>query len=176
MLFRSDGATFLTPEGWKDTFHHGEGLGRWLEENQTPYTPIPAWYSHEADMELDGSDRLNRSRLVSMKVRFNRDGVVFNTGYNGISLIKGHTYAFYMFAKAEGMPVIVTVRLENKDGKPYESRSFCINTQGYARFDTVFSASADDNNARLAISAPEGSVMNMGFVSQIGRASWRERL
>ena len=164
-VLSEDGSTFLTPLGWKDTFNHGEGLDRWIQENETPYTPIPAWYARQADMELDGTDRLNRSRLVSLKVRFRRGGAVFNTGYHGMSLEKGHTYAFYLFARAEGAPSTVTVSLENADGNPYDSRSFRIGIQGYSRYDAVFLASGDDCDARLAISAPEDTVLRVGFVS-----------
>ena len=48
-----DGYALVTRAGWRDEFNHGEGLSRWIRKNQTPYTPVPAWYTQQAVMRLE---------------------------------------------------------------------------------------------------------------------------
>ena len=74
----------VTEEGWRDEFNHGEGLSRWIRDNQTPYTPIPAWYTENAVIELDEQDTLNKNRQVSLQVHFQKGGKLINTGFCGI--------------------------------------------------------------------------------------------
>lgn len=164
-VLSEDGATFVTPNGWKDTFNHGEGLSRWVQDDQIPYTPIPAWYPVNAEMELDEKDRLNARRLVSLKIGFGRGGSVYNTGFAGVPMKKGDTYAFYMFAKADGKPAAVKVSLESADGRVHASQSFRINAQGYSRYDAAFTATSDDFDARLVITAEDKACLNIGFTS-----------
>src|SRR5665647_3751 len=164
-ILSEDGATFVTPKGWKDTFNHGEGLSRWVQDDQIPYTPIPAWYPVNAEMELDEKDRLNARRLVSLKIGFDKGASVYNTGFAGVPMKKGDAYAFYMFAKVDDNPATVRVSLESADGQVYAARSVRINAQGYSRYDATFIATVDDFNARLVITAVEKACLHIGFTS-----------
>ena len=49
---QEDGIHVKTVSGWLDEFCNGEGLCRWVKGNNIPETEIPAWYTHNAKMEL----------------------------------------------------------------------------------------------------------------------------
>ena len=88
-----DGYALVTRAGWRDEFNHGEGLSRWIRKNQTPYTPVPAWYTQQAVMRLEREDTLNKHRQAALSAVFEKDGKLYNTGFNGISLKAGETYS-----------------------------------------------------------------------------------
>ena len=48
-------------------------------------TTIPAWYSENADMQLNKDNTLNDNRRVSLQVDFEENGKIYNIGYNGIN-------------------------------------------------------------------------------------------
>lgn len=50
---QEDGIHVKTVSGWLDEFCNGEGLCRWVKGNNIPETEIPAWYTHNAKMELE---------------------------------------------------------------------------------------------------------------------------
>lgn len=78
-----DGYALVTRAGWRDEFNHGEGLSRWIRKNQTPYTPVPAWYTQQAVMRLEREDTLNKHRQAALSAVFEKGGKLYNTGFNG---------------------------------------------------------------------------------------------
>ncbi len=160
-----DGVSFTTPEGWTDQFNGGEGLTRWVEKNKYPATPIPAWYAEKAEMALDSADTLNAKRLVSLDVKFTPGGKVYNIGYCGVPQEKGKIYNFYMFAKAVGEAVPVTVAIESEAGEVYAEKAFCVSPASFCRYDASFAAIADDKNARLVLKSCCGGEVKFGFTS-----------
>ena len=158
-----DGVRFTTPKGWSDQFNNGEGLGKWLDH--VPPTPVPAWYAEQATMSVDETQRLNSMRLVSLKTDFEAGGSIRNIGYQGLALKKGAEYHFYMFAKAESVPVRLTVSIASSSGRTYDEASFSIAPDSFRRYPCTFTATEDDTDARLVITAPEAAVVSFGFSS-----------
>ncbi|MBP1755937.1 MAG: Alpha-L-arabinofuranosidase [Firmicutes bacterium] len=157
------GYAVITASGWRDEFNHGEGLSRWVRQNEVAYTPIPAWYSVHAGMELDLTDTLNIHRQAALDVNFSKNGKIVNTGFCGIPQNLGASYSFYMFAKAD---VPVEVIVEMKDGETiYSGTKLRINTNQYIRYDAVLTAKGESQNAKLEISCPDGGRIKIGFIS-----------
>ncbi len=158
-----NGYALVTDSGWRDEYNHGEGLTRWVRQNEVPYTPIPAWYSVHAGLELERTDTLNEFRQASLKVVFQQGGKVYNTGFCGMPQKAGETYNFYMFAKTkEHKKLIISV----KEGeKVYADTEVVMEGQGYQYYSAVLTADADTRNARFEICCPEGGTVNIGFIS-----------
>ena len=107
---QEDGIHVKTVSGWLDEFCNGEGLCRWVKGNNIPETEIPAWYTHNAKMELELTDTLNEHRDAALRVQFEKDGSLTNTGYCGISVKAGESYSLYLFAKAKeeiGLDIVI---------------------------------------------------------------------
>lgn len=158
-----DGSVFTTPMGWSDQFNGGEGLAKWLDG--VPPTPVPAWYADSAVMTLDESERLNEKRLVGMKVDFSPGGAVRNIGYRGVPLKSGNTYHFYMFAKAENVPITLNAAIVSKDGTIQDETVFTVTPGQYERYDCTFTAVADDFDGEFVFTSPEKATVCFGFVS-----------
>ncbi len=95
---QEDGIHVKTDSGWLDEFCHGEGLTRWIRDNHIEETPIPAWYTENAVMELERKDTLNENRSAALRVRFEAGGFLYNTGFCGIAVERGAKYPLYEFA------------------------------------------------------------------------------
>jgi len=161
----ADAVNFVTPLGWNDQFNHGEGLARWIREDNIAYTPIPAWYTKDAEMILDGQDKLNCKRLVSLDVKFAPGGSVYNIGFAGVPQETGKIYNFYMFAKAVSAPVKVTVSIQSEAGEVYGQAAFNVSPASFCRYDASFVAVKCDKNARLVLSSCCGGEVKFGFTS-----------
>ena len=53
-------------------------------------------------MELELTDTLNEHRDAALRIQFEKDGSLTNTGYCGISVKAGESYSLYLFAKSKG--------------------------------------------------------------------------
>lgn len=162
-----EGYSVITPSGWKDEFNHGEGLSRWITYNSIPYTPIPAWYSINAKMELDTGDTLNKNRSAALSVKFDKGGKIYNIGYSGIPQRAKLMYCFYMFAKVN-RPQRLVISLED-DKRILAHTDFLLSKEGYIRYDRILTASEDSVDARLVITCPEGGCIKFGFISLMPR-------
>ena len=100
----------VTESGWKSEFFHGEGLKRWILENHTAPTPIPAWYAEGAELSLDPDVTLNPRRSVSLRASFAQDGLVYNTGFCGVPQRKGETYRITLMVRADAPVPLLTFR------------------------------------------------------------------
>ena len=99
---KGDGVHVVTCSGWEDEFNNGEGLSYWVTKNKIAPTPIPAWYTEHAQMELEREDTLNANRSAALRVHFEAGGCVYNTGFHGIPQKEGEAYPLYFFAKSGG--------------------------------------------------------------------------
>lgn len=160
---QEDGVHVKTASGWLDEFCHGEGLSRWVRDNQIEETEIPAWYTESACMELERKDTMNDKRGAALRVRFEKSGSLYNTGFCGISVKKGESYPLYLFAKAE-KPVELDISIE-EEGHCYARCSLTVSECGYTRYDAVLTADADGHNARFVIQCKEGGEVLIGFIS-----------
>lgn len=158
-----DGYAIVSPTGWRDEFNHGEGLTRWICQNEVPYTPIPAWYSKRTKMELDTSDTLNIHRQAALAVHFREGGIIYNTGFCGIPQKNGASYKFYMFAKAE-KPIKLIVSISEGD-KVYASAEITVNSNTYSLYQATLVSDGDTRKAKFMISCPMGGMLKIGFVS-----------
>lgn len=158
-----DGSVFTTPMGWSDQFNNGEGLKKWMHD--VPPTPIPAWYAEHAEMRLDAAERLNPKRLTALKVAFETNGMIYNIGYQGIPLKKGESCHFYMFAKSVCENAVLQVAIASEDGTIQDQTEIMVKPGCYERYDSTFTATADDFKGKLLIKAPEACTVCFGFTS-----------
>lgn len=160
---QEDGIHVKTVSGWLDEFCNGEGLCRWVKGNNIPETEIPAWYTHNAKMELELTDTLNEHRDAALRIQFEKDGSLTNTGYCGISVKAGESYSLYLFAKAKeeiGLDVAIEYQ-----GKVLTGNSLVVSGQEYTRYDMKLTAAEDCHEAQLTISCKEGGEILLGFIS-----------
>ena len=160
---QEDGVHVKTVSGWLDEFCNGEGLCRWVKGNNIPETEIPAWYTHNAKMELELTDTLNEHRDAALRMQFEKDGSLTNTGYCGISVKAGESYSLYLFAKAKeeiGLDVAIEYQ-----GKVLTGNSLVVSGQEYTRYDMKLTAAEDCHEAQLTISCKEGGEILLGFIS-----------
>ena len=160
---QEDGIHVKTVSGWLDELCNGEGLCRWVKDNNIPETEIPAWYTHNAKMELELTDTLNEHRDAALRVQFEKDGSLTNTGYCGISVKAGESYSLYLFAKAKeeiGLDVAIEYQ-----GKVLTGNSLVVSGQEYTRYDMKLTAAEDCHEAQLTISCKEGGEILLGFIS-----------
>ncbi len=167
-----NGYAMVSGSGWRDEFNHGEGLSKWIRNNGTQYTPIPAWYSSNATIELDTCDTLNPHRRAALTADFGSEGCIRNEGFKGIPQKKGSSYIFYMFAKSNEEKTL-TVSVKEGD-RTFCSMRFIVggtshNSTGhngkYTRYEAVLTAEADSKDAELEICCHEGGKVKFGFVS-----------
>lgn len=160
---QEDGVHVKTVSGWLDEFCNGEGLCRWVKGNNISETEIPAWYTHNAKMELELTDTLNEHRDAALRMQFEKDGSLTNTGYCGISVKAGESYSLYLFAKAKeeiGLDVAIEYQ-----GKVLAGNSLVVSGQEYTRYDMKLTAAEDCHEAQLTISCKEGGEILLGFIS-----------
>lgn len=160
---QEDGIHVKTVSGWLDEFCNGEGLCRWVKGNNISETEIPAWYTHNAKMELELTDTLNEHRDAALRIQFEKDGSLTNTGYCGISVKAGESYSLYLFAKVKeeiGLDVAIEYQ-----GKVLTGNSLVVSGQEYTRYDMKLTAAEDCHEAQLTISCKEGGEILLGFIS-----------
>lgn len=160
---QEDGIHVKTVSGWLDEFCNGEGLCRWVKGNNISETEIPAWYTHNAKMELELTDTLNEHRDAALRIQFEKDGSLTNTGYCGISVKAGESYSLYLFAKAKeeiGLDIAIEYQ-----GKVLTGNSLVVSGQEYTRYDMKLTAAEDCHEAQLTISCKEGGEILLGFIS-----------
>lgn len=160
---QEDGIHVKTVSGWLDEFCNGEGLCRWVKDNNISETEIPAWYTHNAKMELELTDTLNEHRDAALRIQFEKGGSLTNTGYCGISVKAGESYSLYLFAKAKeeiGLDVAIEYQ-----GKVLTGNSLVVSGREYTRYDMKLTAAEDCHEAQLTISCKEGGEILLGFIS-----------
>ena len=160
---QEEGIHVKTVSGWLDEFCNGEGLCRWVKGNNISETEIPAWYTHNAKMELELTDTLNEHRDAALRIQFEKDGSLTNTGYCGISVKAGESYSLYLFAKAKeeiGLDIAIEYQ-----GKVLTGNSLVVSGQEYTRYDMKLTAAEDCHEAQLTISCKEGGEILLGFIS-----------
>ncbi len=158
-----EGYAMVSSTGWRDEFNHGEGLTRWIRQNEVPFTAIPAWYSFQAEMELDTTDTLNIHRQTALAVQFRENGVVYNIGFHGIALKAGDSYQLYLFAKSD-TPVSLLLTVKEGD-KACGSAAITVDSGEYSIYRTGMKAAFDTEQARFEICCPTGGAVKFGFVS-----------
>lgn len=160
---QEDGIHVKTVSGWLDEFCNGEGLCRWVKDNNISETEIPAWYTHNAKMELELTDTLNEHRDAALRIQFEKGGSLTNTGYCGISVKAGESYSLYLFAKAKE-EIGLDVEIEYQ-GKVLTGNSLVVSGREYTRYDMKLTAAEDCHEAQLTISCKEGGEVLLGFIS-----------
>ncbi len=160
---QEDGIHVKTVSGWLDEFCNGEGLSRWVKANKIAETEIPAWYTQNARMELERTDTLNKHRDAALRVRFEKEGCLINTGFCGMSVKKGESYFLYLFAKAKE-EIALDITIESQ-GKVLAGSSLILSGNEYTRYDTVLTASEDCCEAQLSVSCKDGGEILLGFIS-----------
>ena len=160
---KDNGRTFVSPTGWIDEFNNGEGMNQWVENNRVIPTPVPAWYSDQAEMTLDPEDVLNPARKTSLRVKFSAGGSIRNIGFGGIPQEKGKTYRFFMFAKTDRETVL---RLSvEKEGRESASAGIGLRGGEGTRYDAELTASETMQDAVFRIRCDGEATVRFGFTS-----------
>ena len=165
------GKTFVSPTGWIEEFNNGEGMSRWVKDNQVIPTPVPAWYADRAEMALDTETVLNPKRKVSLRADFSAGGRIRNTGFCGIPQEEGKTYCFYMFARSE-RETALTLTIE-KSGQVSASAEIVIRPGGWTRYDAELTASLCLNDAEFCICCHDEATVRFGFMSLMPAETFR---
>ncbi len=154
---------YINRGGWPGAFNHGEGMDDWAEK--VPYTPIPGWYSENADMKITEEDTLNDKRRCALVVDFKENGKVYNIGYAGVPVKNNSKYLFYAFIKNDA-DFDLSVSLCGKDGKVYakETKAVAKSEQWQkVSFDLV--AEGEDFDGIIALSSNKALKAVIGFTS-----------
>ena len=97
---------------------------------------------------------LDEHRDAALRIQFEKDGSLINTGYCGISVKAGESYSLYLFAKAkEEIGLDVAIKYQ---GKVLTGNSLVVSGQEYTRYDMKLTAAEDCHEAQLTISCKEG--------------------
>ena len=166
-----NGYSFTSDFGWKAIFNHGEGLTKWVRQNKTPETPIPAWYTcGNAVMNLNREDVLNGKRLAALDVTFN-GGEIRNIGYAGIPQEKGKKYRLYFFAKILDGDGKLNIRIETENGEESCRRTVQLSSDEYVKYEAELEAEATGSVCSLYIGG-QGSV-RFGFISMMPAETYK---
>ena len=160
---KDGGKTFVSPTGWIEEFNSGEGMNQWVKDNRIEPTPVPGWYSENAQMTPDGGDVLNARRKVSLKAEFRAGGSIRNIGYGGIPQEAGKEYRFYMFAKAE-KETVLRLTIEAK-GQESAGAEITVRPGDWARYDATLTAGISAGDGELRITSAEEATVRIGFTS-----------
>lgn len=167
----AEGYSFTSDFGWKAIFNHGEGLTKWVRQNKTPETPVPAWYvAGGAEMELNRGDPLNGKRLAALDVRFG-GGEVYNIGYAGIAQEKGKQYRLNLFAKAVDKAGTLRVSVRTEAGETAWQTEVSLKPGAYERFEGAFEAEATGYECRLVLEGDADA--RLGFVSLMPEETYK---
>lgn len=159
-----------TPNGWSLPFVHPDSVIGWRA------------LTAETRLYLDTQGTLNeqnrRSLLVSsVPSQEGKGGGVYATGYAGIPIRKGETYALTFFAKGASMvPKEIRVALEDSIRARQGSDSFTIApSYEWRRYRHVFTATEDWNNAVLSFRTDSSTVFWLDVVSLFPEKTWKGR-
>ncbi|MBE6934984.1 MAG: alpha-L-arabinofuranosidase [Ruminococcaceae bacterium] len=158
-----EGDTLYSPTGWPFSFYNGEGSEYWIRQHGIAPTPVPAWYTENAEMTLDSTDTLHENRAYALRVQFAPGGVLYNIGYVGVPAKAGESYRFYTFARAE-KPVRLSLSIRRGDEVLAEAE-LTVSGGAYTRYDALLTAAATAGDARFVITAPDGGEVTFGFTS-----------
>ncbi len=154
---------YINRGGWSGAFNHGEGMDDWAEK--VPYTPIPGWYSEDAEIKLTEEDTLNDKRRCALVVDFKENGKVWNIGYAGVPVKNQDTYKFYLFLKND-CDFNLKVTLESKDKKVYgEAVKNVSKSSEWQRVDFEINSEGEDFDGVIALSADREVKAVIGFTS-----------
>ncbi len=165
--------TITTPNGWSIPFIRPDSVPGWRR------------LSPNTIMWLDAKELINdknrRSLLVSIAAPAYpseaEKGGVAATGYNGIAVRGGEKYELSLFMKG-GTAVPRTVNVFIGDSATGEPLSDVFNLSPayeWRRFSHTFTASADADNAVLAITADSATVFWIDMVSLFPEKTWKGR-
>ncbi len=160
--------SYVNEGGWRDTFNGGEGILSWVK---WPRTPIPAWYTENAEMSLNRTETLNKNREASLDVHFNAGGRLKNIGYAGMYFADGAEYELMLFAKAK-KDTDIKVTLESENGKVYAETSFAVSSGEYKQIKVLLTSSGEEKNGVLVLTAKEEADVNFGFTSLLPKDTY----
>lgn len=164
--------SFISPSGWKDEFNNGEGLQRWMRENKTEPTSVPGWYKSGAEFELDENDTLNSSRKAALKVAFDADGQIYNTGFCGVAVEGGEKYSLTLFGKSISDDTEIEVGILDENNS-YASETFLLKKGEYEKHEISLMACASNDNCRFYLSSKSKAEIKLGFVSLLPKETYK---
>ncbi len=160
--------SYVNEGGWRDTFNGGEGILSWVK---WPRTPVPAWYTENAEMTLNRKNTLNKNREASLDVHFSAGGRLKNIGYAGMYFSEGEEYELMLFAKAEES-VTLSATLESEDGKVYAEARIDVGCGEYGQIKVTLTPSGEEKKGVLVISSEMEAKVNFGFTSLLPKDTY----
>lgn len=117
----------------------------------------------------------NNPHYVSLVVEQGQVGLR-NDGFDGIVLRRGEKYDFSLFACAfAGKPGTITVRLEDKDGKPLASATLGAPHEKWEKLTTTLIPNAEADAGRLVVLASGVGTTGIDMVSLFPQKTFRNR-
>jgi len=128
----------------------------------------------KAEMSVDAAKPMSAKNPHSLKVTVTGAGTagVANSGYYGMSVIKGDTYKLAVDARGDFAGPL-TVTLEGADGTECASGQIPALTPEWAHYGITLKANATDPKARLVISAAQPGTFWLDMVSLFPEKTWK---
>ncbi len=104
-----------------------------------------------------------------------RNGLL-NEGFDGLSITKGAKYDFSCFAQVlTGMPGIMTVRLESKDGQLLGQSQISGVSGPWSKYTAIIEAQATDSQAQLVLLISGSGSIGLDMISLFPQETFRNR-
>ncbi len=162
---------FRTPNGWESPFPMDD--------------PIPGWSLVSptrtgTTMALEDKDLLNgaQSRCLRMEIKQVEGDrtAIANSGYWGMAVEQGETYALSLLARTSGdLPVQLAATLENEAGKVLAKCTLAGVGPSWKRFTGALTAEAAEKHARLVLSVERPGTLWLDVVSLFPQKTWKHR-
>jgi alpha-L-arabinofuranosidase len=162
---------------------------RFFEEGLAPTArageKLPGWQTVAPEgarvtLELDRGERMNASRLASLRVTVapgptGRAGLA-NQGRGGIALRAGAAYRVRLCMRAMAdFQGDLRVTLETPDGRSLAETTLTCHSTCWSDVSCELVSSADEPQARLSITTARGGGFWLGMVSLFPAETWRKR-
>lgn len=161
----SDGEhkVIFSEHGWPGPFNGGEGMDDWAEALEK--TPVPGWYTKNAEMKIQTCHTLNENRKATLEVEFQKDGELKNIGYKGIYVEQNAVYDFYfMIQCAQKCSFIVSIISE--DGEILaQNQVNTENAEKYQRLSCKLQSNKTKDGCVICIRAEKKCNARIGFTS-----------
>lgn len=124
------------------------------------------WEAENLKICLNAEDTLNPNRKASLDAVFSGGAVLFNNGWNGISVESGKKYRLTLFVKSAGVSsVSAQAGFYHENGEFSSLSDFCIKSNDYEKIEIVITAEKTDCHAKLAIKFLSAGSIRIGFSS-----------
>lgn len=147
------------------------------EDNKT-FTPLSAWkISDNAKFWLETENPISENNPTHLLLK-SKDGKsvrLENSGWDGISLKKGATYDFSLFAKSENASGTVEFSVKDGGGKNVVEGKITLDSDKWKKYSIPATAKSDVKKASLALEIKADKNVAVDMVSLFPRDTFKGR-